>query len=170
MIRKIQSVTKYFLVAICFLSLTVNAEKVDLKSSIVFERMKLLQGDWKKEGDTAGNFHIKFSQTAADSVLVENWLYKGKSHSLTIYHIDNSNLLATHYCPQGNQPRLQLTSSVESRPIEFSFKDATNLGDLEANHQHSLAFEWLENGKVIRTESYMENGELRPSSIRLVRK
>ncbi|WP_299580592.1 hypothetical protein [uncultured Microbulbifer sp.] len=124
MIRKIQSVTKCFLVAICFLSLTINAEKVDLKSSDVFERMKLLQGDWKKEGDTAGNFHIKFSQTAADSVLVENWLYKRKSHSLTIYHIDNSNLLATHYCPQGNQPRLQLTSSVESRPIEFSFKDA----------------------------------------------
>ncbi|WP_444887782.1 hypothetical protein [Microbulbifer sp. JMSA008] len=170
MIRAKEDIIKILSVALCCFPLMVNAGETNLKSKEAFERIKSLSGDWKKEGDTGGDFYIKFSQTAGASVLVENWLYKGKSHSLTIYHMDNGNLLATHYCPQGNQPRLQLSSSGERRQLLFSFKDATNLLDLEANHQHSLGFEWLESEGIIRTESYMENGALKPSSMRLVRK
>ncbi|WP_226643502.1 hypothetical protein [Microbulbifer variabilis] len=170
MIKVKQAFANCFSIVLCCFSLAVNAGDLNLKSGEVFEQMKSLRGDWKKEGDTAGNFYINFSQTARDTVMVENWLYKGESHSLTIYHMDKGNLLATHYCPQGNQPHLQLTSSDKSGQIEFSFKDATNLEDLNENHQHSLAFEWLEDDKILRTESYMENGELKPSSIRLVRK
>ena len=71
-------------------------------------------------------------------MLVETWLRNDKKHSFTLYHLGNENLMATHYCPQGNQPRLKLTNNSTTSDLRFSFFDATNLANLASSHQHSL--------------------------------
>jgi len=126
-----------------------------------FDEMKSLVGLWHKEGAESSNFLVSFELIANNSVLVETWLRKGKKHSFTMYHLDNEKLMATHYCPQGNQPRLVLTESSTINNLNFSFLDATNLVDLSDSHQHSLGFEFpIDLNKILRKESYIsEKGE-----------
>lgn len=142
-----------------------NSEEVDR-----FDQLKSLAGDWKSEGTEGNEFYISFSTTANGGTLIENWIYKGKSHSLTVYHPDGDSMIATHYCPQGNQPRLKLSNSSGENHVAFEFQDATNLANIEDSHQHSLSFEFIDENTILRSESYLESGTETPSSMRLVRR
>lgn len=153
-----------WLFLITFLSFSANAEQVS-----TFEKLKSLVGEWKKEGGDGKDFYISFQNSANGSVLVENWIYKGASHSLTLYHPDGNGLIATHYCPQGNQPRLKLADSSGENEISFIFQDATNLASINDSHQHSLSFEFIDENTVLRKESYIKAGAVTPSALRLVR-
>lgn len=161
------------LIVLCLLSTPASA---DAKSNNkvkteLFNKMKSLVGVWVKEGDSDPKLNISFELTANDSTLIETWLYKGKKHSLTIYHQDGSELIATHYCPQGNQPRLKLTESADLNNISFMFLDATNLASLEDSHQHSLSFQIGKSSqKISRKESYLSKAGEEFSELKLVRK
>ena len=144
--------------------------KEQSKASDVFNQMKSLEGDWHKENTSQSKFSISFELTANDTVLVETWLYNNKKHSLTVYHMNNDKLMATHYCPQGNQPRLQLTKNSTPHHLSFTFLDATNLASLDNSHQHSLGFEFSDKkNKVLRKESYLSDSEEDLSELVLVR-
>jgi hypothetical protein len=141
-----------------------------------FGRLATLVGDWRIH-DSDKDFHISFELIANDSVLVETWHSTGAKRSLTLYHLDRDRLMATHYCPQGNQPRLILqpraaTDEIgRTGPISFRYLDATNLGDAAESHQHSLSFDLNDpTGRLRRTESYLQNGEEESSTLVLVRR
>lgn len=154
-----------WLLLTAFLAISTNAEDIS-----EFTKLKSLTGDWKREGSEGDEFYISFSTSANGSTLIENWIYKGKSHSLTVYHPDGESMIATHYCPQGNQPRLKLSNSSGENHIAFEFQDATNLASIEDSHQHSLSFEFINENAILRSESYLESGTETPSSMRLVRR
>ena len=87
-----------------------------------------------------------------------------------MYHLDKEKLMATHYCPQGNQPRLVLTKKSTVQNLNFSFLDATNLVDLSGSHQHSLGFYFSKDeNKILRRESYISEGTEDISELPLVR-
>lgn len=134
-----------------------------------FEQMSTLVGNWKREGQDGSNFHIKFELTANSSVLVERWVSRGKTHSLTLYHRDKADVVATHYCPQGNQPRMKMSTPDGAAKIVFDFWDATNLVNPTDNHQHSLSFDLSEPGRVKRAETYLSSAGEEPSEMVLVR-
>lgn len=134
-----------------------------------FEKLKSLVGEWQKEGGN-GDFYIAFELTAKGSVLVENWHYKGALHSSTVYHLDGDAILATHYCPQGNQPRLRQQQHAGAQPLSFALQDVTNLASEQASHQVYLAFELLSAERMIRREAYRKGGEDSPSQLELVRR
>lgn len=141
---------------------TVSAAGDDNKSAaIAFDQMKSLVGYWKRKDADNTEFKIHLELTANETVLVETWLYKNKKHSITLYHRDGDNLLATHYCPQGNQPRLQMRQFDQANDIVFEFRDATNLPSLKDSHQHSLRFNLVDlNNAIKRGETYLSaNGE-----------
>lgn len=148
-----------FLYLIIFL-LTCSEVNANTRLDVteVFAEMKSLVGTWKKDGGKRPNFSVSFELTANNSVLVETWLHNGNKHSFTMYHLNNENLMATHYCPQGNQPRLQLAKDSTIKDLRFEFFDATNLDDLANSHQHSLGFEFTKDAnKIVRKESYISN-------------
>jgi hypothetical protein len=78
---------------------------------------------------------------------------------MTVYHMDGEHLLATHYCPQGNQPRLQYREESSNERLHFVFRDATNLPDPRAAHQHEFWIRFHADGAFARSETYVENGE-----------
>jgi hypothetical protein len=109
-------------------------------AAAIFTQLKSLVGVWEKEDSKSSGFNISFELTANDTTLIETWNHKGRKHSLTLYHLNGNNLMATHYCPQGNQPRLHLSNDSTPEEISFSYFDATNLENLDDSHQHSLGF------------------------------
>ena len=84
--------------------------------------------------------------------MVERWLTPSGTHSITVYHLDGEHLVATHYCPQGNQPTLEAGDS-DSTKIEFTLRSVSGL-DAGESHTHTLEFEERPNGDILRTEVY----------------
>lgn len=165
-----KSVNIFLSLILLLLMQTKVIANTGLNVNEAFDEMKSLVGIWKKEGGKSPNFSISFELTANSSVLVETWLRNGKKHSLTLYHLDNQNLMATHYCPQGNQPRLLLEGSSTLNDLRFNFYDSTNLVDIAHSHQHSLGFEFSENvNLILRKESYLNAGKEEFSTLRLER-
>jgi hypothetical protein len=121
-------------------------------ASAAFDRLKSLTGSWRNAADPASPLRIRFSTTARGTVLVEEWTANGRPHSLTLYHRDGPRLLATHYCPQGNQPRLILQSAAPT--LRFAFRDATDLDVASESHQHALAFDLTDPARPVRSETY----------------
>ncbi len=135
-----------------------------------FDRLKTLEGTWIRHGSTSDDFQIQFVLTAGDSVLVENWLYKGGLHSMTVYHLDHKAVIATHYCPQGNQPRLASVSGASPGEVGFVFRDATNLDKETQSYQVALSFNLDEaSDQVVRRETYQKGLEQETSQMILVR-
>jgi hypothetical protein len=144
---------------------SATAEDVQSPSTTSFERIAALAGKWQVREEAS--LRIVFEPTAGGSVIVERWMFGERTHSITIYHLDGERLLATHYCPQGNQPRLAATASVDGE-IRFAFLDATDL-DQGESFQHDLTFKPNPDGSVSRSEIYWgPNGAGEESTLTLV--
>ena len=102
-------------------------------------------------------------------MLVEEWTRNGQPHSLTLYHRDGADLIATHYCPQGNQPRLAMVPQADRSVIRFAFKDATDLDAMDESHAVALAFDISDADMLVRRETYQRNDTDEKSELRLVR-
>lgn len=138
-------------------------------ASAAFDRLHALEGTWQVADREDHPLRIRFYRTAGGKTLVEAWEANGRSHSLTIYHRDGNTLLATHYCPQGNQPRMELAAG-ENGQIRFTFRDVTDLDAQKEQHQHELSFNLNAGDRIVRSEQYMDGeGNLHPSTLMLSR-
>ena len=132
-----------------------------------FAAMKALVGTWRNADNPASPLRIHFYLTAGGTVLVEEWRRGTQPHSLTLYHRDGATLIATHYCPQGNQPRLTLAG--RGPKLAFTFRDVTNLAPGES-HLHDLAFDLTDPARPVRSEVYRSPaGKDEPSRLVLAR-
>ena len=138
----------------------------EAQAAAAFTQLKTLVGDWRNAERRDSALRIRFSLTAGGTVLVEEWRRGTEPHSLTLYHRDGAQLLATHYCPQGNQPRLTLASS--GARLSFRYRDATDLTPNES-HLHDLAFDLTDPAHPVRHETYRAKAGDEPSTLRLVR-
>ncbi len=145
---------------------TPNGQPSEAQVAAAFTQLKALVGDWRNAERPDSALRIRFSLTAGGTVLVEEWRRGTEPHSLTLYHRDGARLIATHYCPQGNQPRLVLASS--GTKLSFRYRDATDLGAGES-HLHDLAFNLTDPAHPVRSETYRSKAGDEPSTLRLVR-
>jgi len=123
----------------------------------VFDGLKQLAGDWKsiKSGSaTTVNYRV----IANGSTLVESWTMSPTRQSMTVYTLDGPRLIATHYCPQGNAPRLQLTQTDDDGTHHFLFFDGANLQDPAGSHEHAFRIRLDASGTLTRNEVYIRNG------------
>ncbi len=107
-----------------------RATPAKLDGQALFERLKLLVGEWRGEWSPGGlDTTVTYSLTGNGSVLVEDYAL-GETTMSTLYHLDGDDLMLTHYCSIGNQPRMRaITLSADGREVVFDEFDITNLGD-----------------------------------------
>jgi hypothetical protein len=134
-----------------------------------FDEMKRLVGTWRRADNPSSPLRIRFFLTAGGTVLVEQWQRGDQAHSLTVYHRDADTIIATHYCPQGNQPRLALLPPSTEKVVRFSFRDATDLESVRESHLTSLTFDLSDEAVLVRRERYRQAGLDEDSELRLVR-
>lgn len=145
------------------------ADRDPVPAAARFAAMKTLVGTWRTADRPESALRIRFSLTAGGSVLVEEWLRDTAPHSMTVYHRDGDGLVATHYCPQGNQPRLALVASGDAATFRFAFRDATGLDGATESVLVALAFDLATPERLVRRESYRQGGVDSPSELTLVR-
>ena len=121
-----------------------------------FKQLSALVGDWSGKSASGREHKVNYRLSAGGSVLVETWSLSSGRESMTLYHLDGESLMATHYCPQGNQPRLVLMPGSEK--MQFAFLDGTHLQVAGKSHQHSFWLQIDDNDHFQRNEIYVENG------------
>ena len=128
--------------------------------TVPWERLKSLVGTWQRtDASTAAQkaFRIRYRLISADTALVEEFGDPAKQGTQTVFHLDGSRLLATHYCARGNQPRLRLRADGQDTMV-FEFLDATNLRSTSDSHLVRLTFRWRDADHLVREEVYATNG------------
>jgi len=135
-----------------------------------FDHIRSLLGVWRIAGREDNGFEIVFEAAAGGTVIRESWMLNGVERSFSVYHLDGTDVIATHYCPLGNQPRLALISGGEGKPVRFAFKDVTNLPSLRSSHLRTLEFALSgDQQELLRSEMYLNAGREDASSLMLRR-
>jgi hypothetical protein len=124
-----------------------DAPAVDAKAA--FARLKTLAGEWKVDTGHGGPAKTIYRVTSAGSAVMET-IMAGTDHEMvSVYHLDGDNLVMTHYCAVGNQPRVKLDKSASTADkLVFAFDGGTNLDPAKDLHMHSGWINFLEGGKV----------------------
>ena len=93
-----------------------------------FEKMKKLVGTWlaaDKDGKATDQVVSVIKVTAGGSALHET-LFPGQPHEMvSVYTADGPDLIMTHYCVLGNQPRMKANPKSPANQIVFEFAGGT---------------------------------------------
>jgi len=120
-------------VVIAFAATTVLAQSEAHKT---FDQLKTLNGNWEGKASNGKDLKVNFRSTSGGSAVLSEIL--GEEDMITMFHMDNDRVLATHYCGAGNQPRMQASMSPDGKTITFTFVDATNLATPKSGHMDRL--------------------------------
>ncbi len=125
-----------------------------------FETFKSLAGEW--EGTTANGdaVAVSYEVLAAGSSVVEKFVHSGhgEDHAmLTVYHLDGDDLVLTHYCMAGNQPRMR-AAAFAGDEVSFEFVDAANLASPEDGHMHAASFRFDGDDRFATAWTWREDG------------
>src|SRR5262245_12721442 len=114
-------------------------EKATSGAAQQFAALKTLSGDWVeagKDGKPTDKIVSSVRVTAGGHTVQETF-FPGTDHEMvTMYHLDGGNLILTHYCMLGNQPRMRAEPSDDANKIAFKFVSAGNLKSADELHMH----------------------------------
>lgn len=110
------------------------------KTHPAFEKLKTLAGTWVAagtDGKPTDEVVSVIKVTAGGSAVVET-LFPGQPHEMvSVYHLDGPDLVMTHYCAVGNQPRVKLDPKASTAAkLVFKFAGGTNLDPARDMHMH----------------------------------
>jgi hypothetical protein len=127
-----------------------------------FDQIKKLAGDWTmldKEGKPGDAVTDSFRVTAAGSAVIETQ-FPGSGHEMvTVYHLDGDDLVMTHYCALGNQPRLKAERGPDLKTIMFKFAGCTNLRSDKDVHMHDMTCTVVDPNHVRMTWTACKDGK-----------
>ena len=146
------------LLALIFPVVPVAATGAANGGEAVFAQLQSLVGTWEGTFANGRQHTVTYRPTANNTALVETWTMSATRESMTIYTLDGDMLLATHYCPQGNAPRLKLTPNREGGKLRFEFRDGMNVQVKDKSHQHAFWIRFLGKDSFERSETYVMNG------------
>lgn len=124
----------YALVLIVVSALAGSLSKADPASD--FALFQSLKGTWSiLENGQPLSIKMTYDLASRNSVVTEQF---GKE--LSVFYIDKADLLMTHFCNRGNQPKLKLKANKSPNTYEFEMIDITNLGDPNDPHVHKVIY------------------------------
>jgi len=121
-----------------------------LPAASAFGTLKSLQGEWI---DVDGAFGMKgkvavtYRVSGGGSAIVET-LFAGTPHEMvTVYTREGNDLVLTHYCSAGNQPRMRARTT-DGRVVVFEFDGGANLDPAKDGHMHAGRIEFVSADRV----------------------
>ena len=141
-----------------------------------FERLKKLAGTWveaDKDGKPTDKVVSVIKVTAGGSAVQETIFPGQPLEMVSVYHLDGADLLMTHYCARGNQPRMKADPKAPSNQIKWLFDGGTNLDPAKDTHMHAATVTFVDDDHIEIDGEAWEGGK--PSAnhcgtMKLVRK
>jgi hypothetical protein len=125
-----------------------------------------VEGSWEGTSDQGQKALVEYHAISGGSAIAETFGPRARP-TMTLFHADRGELVATHYCAQGNQPRLRAVA-ISSRSFAFALESVT---DLDPGEAHLVKLELLADGDALeRVEVYQDaSGRLERTHFRFVR-
>jgi hypothetical protein len=101
------------------------------------ERLKALAGEWQGTAESVGGPPAAARyEVGSGGTIVRELLFPGTDHEMmSVYHLVDGQLVVTHYCMLGNQPRMKLKAA-DGDDLVFDFDGGTNLVTEKDPHIH----------------------------------
>src|SRR5207248_2371405 len=114
-------------------------------------------GTW--EGKTSDGRQAKEVYRLASNGSVVMSEMPGHDNMISMYHVDGSRLLMTHYCSMGNQPRMSATLASDGKSLDFEFLDATNLATPQSGHIHRALLTLVDSDHLAEDWYFLQDGK-----------
>jgi hypothetical protein len=95
-----------------------------------------------------GSVAVTYRLTGAGSAVVETIFPGGDHEMVTVYTMDKGDVVLTHYCATGNQPRMRAAKGGDASSIAFKFDGAGNLASANDVHMHDLDIAFVDGDHV----------------------
>lgn len=116
-----------------------------------FEKLKKLAGTWveaDKDGKPTDKVVSIVRVTAGGSAVHEVQFPGDPMEMVSVYHMDKGDLLMTHYCMLGNQPRMKADPASPANQIRWKFAGGTNLDPAKDMHMHSATVTFVDDDHI----------------------
>ena len=139
-------------------------------------RMKKLAGTWvaaDKDGKPTDQVVSVIKVTAGGSAVQETLFPGQPMEMVSVYHRDGADLVMTHYCALGNQPRLKADPKSPANQIRWEFVGGTNLDPAKDMHMHGGTLTFVDDDHIEFAGVAWEGGkpsETHCGTMKLVRK
>jgi hypothetical protein len=115
------------------------------------ERLKKLAGTWvaaDSDGKPTDQIVSVIKVTAAGSAVHET-LFPGQPHEMvSVYHRDGDDLVMTHFCALGNQPRMKADPKSPANQIHFKFAGGSNIDPAKDMHMHEGTITFIDEDHI----------------------
>lgn len=104
---------------------------------------------------------VEYSLTSGGTAIVEDYMSQEGSvpYMTTVYHQDNNDIRATHFCGAQNHPRMiSRTFDPESKTMVFGFVDVSNLKLPEDYHSRDIELTIVDKDNIRVTFHGLEDG------------
>jgi len=125
------------------------------------ERMKKLAGTWLV-ADTSGKPTDQVASiikvTAGGSAVHETIFPGQPQEMISLYTVEGPDLIMTHYCVLGNQPRMKADPNSSGNQIVFQFAGGGNLDPKKDKHMHEATLTFVDEDHIQVNGTAWENG------------
>lgn len=141
-----------------------------------FEKLKSMVGTWveaDKDGKPTGKVVSVVKLSAGGSAVHETTFPGTDMEMVSVYHRDGADVVMTHYCMLGNQPRLKLDPASSPNQLQFKFAGGTNLDVTKDAHMHDATYTFVDADHVELSGVAWVGGKPAPDhcgTMKLVRK
>jgi hypothetical protein len=110
-----------------------------------FDRLKTLAGEWIDVDGVfgeKGKVAVTYKVSGGGHTVVETFPVGTPYEMVTVYHLDGSELVLTHYCTSNTQPRMR-SRGLDGGALTFDYDGGTNIDAGSTSHMHSARIEFL---------------------------
>jgi hypothetical protein len=133
-----------------------------LDGKAAFASLKQLAGSWQGHVEKAdGPQAFARYELISNGTAVMETLFPGTEHEMrSIYFLEGNDLVLTHFCATGNQPKMKLDAAASTpTKLVFGFAGGTNLDPAKDGHIHSGRIELTGGGKMQSEWDYFKDGK-----------
>jgi hypothetical protein len=132
---------------------------IDAKTA--FAKLKSLSGQWTGYMDAKGHpATVTYRAVSNGSAILETEMPNTNHEMVTLYTLDGGDLVLTHYCMLGNQPRMKLDRQHSTASeLVFRFDGAGNLRSRRDPHMHALRLDFRSRNKIEAAWTFYTNGK-----------
>ncbi len=130
-------------------------------TNAALEQLKKLAGTWllaDNEGKPTDQVASVIKVTAGGSAVHETLFPGQPAEMVSVYTVDGSDLIMTHYCVLGNQPRMKADPNSPANQIVFRFVGGSNLDPKKDKHMHEATLTIIDNDRLEVNGIGWENG------------
>ncbi len=167
---------KFLIPGLMVIALSTGARADDKAAHAGLERMKKLAGTWveaDKDGKPTDKVVSVIRVTAAGTTVHETIFPGQPMEMVSIYHLDKGELVMTHYCSLGNQPRMKADLKSAPNQIKWVFAGGTNFDPAKDMHMHGATLTFIDNDHIQLVGEAWEGGkpvETHCGTMKLIRK